>query len=222
MTPAPRRGAELDPTPDTWPPSEETQLSGPGDTPVAPLFPLPNVFLFPSCVMPLHVFEPRYRTMVEDLLDGPGRMVVGTVLGDHVQHLAGSPPVHPIAGLGEIGRHERLPDGRFLIWLIGLQRVALREVPSDRPYRKVGYIPVREIDVAEEDGHSLRQRLKKAILQRCEASVDLPPDVPIGCLTDILLQRLQLPPSLLSDLYSQPVIARRAKQALEQHERRPR
>ena len=54
-----------------------------GNLRVAPLFPLPNVFLFPGCVMPLHVFEPRYRQMVEDLLDGPGQVVMGTLEQDH-------------------------------------------------------------------------------------------------------------------------------------------
>ncbi|HEX5054111.1 MAG TPA: LON peptidase substrate-binding domain-containing protein, partial [Planctomycetota bacterium] len=45
-----------------------------------PIFPLPGAFLFPHQVMPLHVFEPRYREMVEDLLDSPGRLVIGTQL----------------------------------------------------------------------------------------------------------------------------------------------
>src|SRR6185436_16317400 len=84
---------------------------------IVPLFPLPNVFLYPGCVMPLHIFEPRYRQMIEDQLDGPGQIVMGTVPSEHAADLDGAPPVRPIAGLGEIFRHERLPDGRFLIWL---------------------------------------------------------------------------------------------------------
>ena len=43
---------------------------------IVPLFPLPNVWLFPAIVLPLHVFEQRYRQMVEDCLDGPGRIVL--------------------------------------------------------------------------------------------------------------------------------------------------
>ena len=71
---------------------------------VSPMFPLGTV-LFPSMVLPLHVFEPRYRAMVEDLLDSPGRLVIATVPEEHVAELPGSPPVYPVAGLGEIGRH---------------------------------------------------------------------------------------------------------------------
>ena len=46
---------------------------------VVPLFPLPRVWLFPYVVLPLYVFEERYRQMIEDSLDGPGRIVLGTV-----------------------------------------------------------------------------------------------------------------------------------------------
>ena len=45
-------------------------------TMTVPLFPLPNVFLFPGQVLPLHIFEPRYRKMIADVLDGPGRIAV--------------------------------------------------------------------------------------------------------------------------------------------------
>jgi Lon protease-like protein len=236
----------LDSIPDTWPPSPGSGEEGgeaphapeaePGpdvsepspprneiapDAPVAPLFPLPNVFLFPGCVMPLHVFEPRYRQMIGDLLDGPGRLVLGSVVGDHVADLAGSPPVHPTAGLGEIGRHEKLPDGRFLIYLIGLSRVAIDEVPSDRLYRRVRYVPVPDVDVGETLERELRPRLERAILKRDERLLNLPDDVTVGCLTDLLLQHLELPPSLLCELYSESSVARRAQRALAEHDRRP-
>jgi hypothetical protein len=80
--------------PDSWPPEpDEFDPAGQDATDtgddgasrptarfVAPVFPLPGVFLFPGQIMPLHVFEPRYRQMIEDSLDGPGRLVIGTVL----------------------------------------------------------------------------------------------------------------------------------------------
>jgi Lon protease-like protein len=101
---------EEEPLPQSWPPS-------PGPVHVAPVFPLPGVFLFPLQILPLHIFEPRYRKMIEDSLDGPGRIVLATVPENHAGELDGAPPVLPIAGLGEIARHQRLPDGRFLVWL---------------------------------------------------------------------------------------------------------
>src|SRR6187401_3042403 len=112
---------------------------------ITPLFPLPNILLFPGCVVPLHIFEPRYRQMVGDLLDGPGRMVMGNLISQpdpfercaSAEKAAAQPPVYQVAGLGEIVHHEREPDGRFLIWLLGQSRVRIKEVSSERMYRLV-------------------------------------------------------------------------------------
>jgi Lon protease-like protein len=219
------RGPEPAPIPSGWPPAD-----GDAACKVVPLFPLPNLFLFPGTVMPLHVFEPRYRQMVEDMLDGPGRLVIGTVLEDHTDQLDGAPPVHEVAGLGEIGRHEKLPDGRFLIWVFGLRRVAVREVDSDRPYRRVAFSVLDEVEVPAEYACSLKERLRKAILERCapsaserpgrEEPLQLPDDMPIGTLVDVLLQRMQLPQSVMQQLYSELVVAQRAEDALSEHARR--
>ncbi|HTF88708.1 MAG TPA: LON peptidase substrate-binding domain-containing protein, partial [Planctomycetota bacterium] len=100
---------------------------------LVPMFPLQDVYLFPGTFIPLHIFEPRYRQMVEDSLDGPGRIVIASPLEDGTGSFAATPPVHPIAGLGEIARHERLEDGRFMIWLAGLTRVRIvGELNTDR------------------------------------------------------------------------------------------
>jgi ATP-dependent Lon protease len=194
-----------------------------GPTPgrIVPMFPLPNVFLFPGTLMPLHIFEPRYRQMIEDSLDGPGRLVVSTVLEAHHDECAGAPPVHHVAGLGEIARHERLPDGRFLIVLAGLARVLIREVHSDRLYRKVEAITLREIEAGKACESRLRARLEKAVLARCTDLSNLPGDMPLGQLTDFLLVRLQLPQSPMQELYSCMQVEDRARRALAEHERRP-
>src|SRR5881296_1532002 len=87
-----------------------------------PLFPLPNVVLFPNVFLPLHIFEPRYREMVADAL--AGERVIGMVLlkpgWEHTYHE--SPPVYPIGCSGVISHDERLPDGRYDIVLHGLDR----------------------------------------------------------------------------------------------------
>lgn len=191
-----------------------------GSARVAPLFPLPNVFLFPGCVMPLHVFEPRYRQMVEDLLDGPGQLVMATLEVEHAAELATAPPVRPIAGLGEICRHERLPDGRFLIWLFGLSRVRIREVSSARPYRRVAIEPFVEIAPPKEREPELRDRLRKAILSRCEGSAQIPLEIPISCLADLLLQRLGLSQPEMEALFEEMDVETRAECGLELHEKR--
>jgi len=187
---------------------------------VVPIFPLPNVYLFPGCVMPLHIFEPRYRQMIEDLLDRPGRLVMGTIQEGQTD-FASKPAMCPVAGLGEIGRHERLPDGRFLIWLVGISRVRIREVDSDRLYRKVEIQPLEEIDVPRDDAHECRARVQAALLARCPEFLNLPANIPLTHLVDLLLQRLRLPPSCMQDLYVERDLRKRADGALAEHARRP-
>jgi uncharacterized protein len=99
-----------------------------------PFFPLPGAVLFPGSHLPLHIFEPRYRQMVTDCLEGNGAMVIA-LLAPGAGPAPARAPVHPVAGMGVIVAHEKLPDGRFNILLQGLARVRLEEVPSDRLYR---------------------------------------------------------------------------------------
>jgi len=188
---------------------------------ITPLFPLPNVFLFPGARMPLHVFEPRYRQMVQDLLDGNGRLVMGTMRESPTRAGSGVPPVLPIAGLGEIFQHERLPDGRFLIWLHGLVRVHLREAPSERLYRRVEVRPVCETVVCPSREALVREKLERAVLQRCPELDSLPPGVPLAQVIDLLLLRLQLPQSALEPLFCELDLEQRALGALLEHARRP-
>jgi Lon protease-like protein len=185
------------------------------------MFPLPNVFLLPGTIMPLHIFEPRYRQMIEDSLDGPGRLVIASVLEGHHDDLEGAPPVHHIAGLGEIWRHERLPQGRFLIWLAGLTRVLIREVPSDKPYRQVEAQPLLEISPSGGDDALLREQVKEAVLARTPEALNLPENIPLGHLVDLLLLKLSLPQGCMQKLYSELRITDRARLALEEHHRRP-
>jgi hypothetical protein len=186
------------------------------------MFPLPNVWLFPFVLLPVHVFEERYKRLIEDSLDGPGRLVIGTVQLGHEQSVAGSPPIYPIAGLGEIGRHERLPDGRFNVLLMGLQRVRVQELPSDRPYRMVEFEPTEEPAVAPERDPDLRERLVKSIHERTQNSPSFPPEVPISRLADLLILGIPLPHEVLNRLYCELDPSSRAELALAEHAVRPR
>jgi Lon protease-like protein len=188
---------------------------------VVPLFPLPRVWLFPYVVLPLNIFEERYRQMIEDSLDGPGRIVLGTVEQGAEAQLSGTPPVYPVAGLGEIGRHQRLDDGRFNVWLVGLQRVLVREVPSERLYRRVEVQPAQEIAVPAEREAELRSRLVSAILERTQNLATIPPLVPLSHLTDLLVLRVPLAFQDLNQLFAELDVERRALRALELHEVRP-
>jgi Lon protease-like protein len=104
---------------------------------IVPLFPLPNVVLFPRMLLPLHVFEPRYRAMVRDALRGP--RLIGMVLlrGAWQADYAGRPPIFTTGTVGQIVHVEELPDGRFDIVLRGLATFVVRdELPPLQPYRE--------------------------------------------------------------------------------------
>ncbi len=202
--------------PEAWPPHEP-----PHDRLVAPLFPLPRVFLFPGTLVPLHIFEPRYRQMVDDLLDRDGRIVIGPIRAGHEPESGGEPPVYPISGLGEIVQHNKLPDGRYLITVAGLARVRIEELESDRLYRQARYEPIQEVTPGDEETDELADRLRRAILTRSESYVDLPADLPPGPLTDVLLATLDLPVSRAQEVYAEPSVERRAKMVLEEHDARP-
>lgn len=187
-----------------------------------PVFPLGRVYLFPHQVMPLHIFEPRYRRMVEDLLDGQGRLVIATVPDGEIETPQKPAGILPVAGYGEILRHQRLPDGRFMIWVLGLCRVAVEEAPSDRPYRRVACRQFVEAEPTAAENGALCDELRAAAMARIaqrDEPLELPAEATAAFLTDLLLQLLQLPSTAMATAYSEPSIARRARYALAQARR---
>jgi len=102
------------------------------------LFPLSNVVLFPRVRAPLHIFEPRYRQMVEHALASDRLIGMATVQPDHVSEMGGDPPLYPIGCAGTVSQAQRLPDGRFHLVLDGSWRFRILEEsprPAERLYR---------------------------------------------------------------------------------------
>jgi len=117
-----------------------------------PIFPLPELTFFPHTLLPLHVFEARYRTMVMDCLARDKRMAVVGLKPGYEAAYEGKPAVYPVAGVGRIVQCERLATGRFNILLKGEGRVRIdRELPSDTLYRMVAGSLLGETG-AERDG----------------------------------------------------------------------
>jgi Lon protease-like protein len=130
-----------------------------------PLFPLPNVVLFPRAYLPLHIFEHRYRAMVRDALDG--RRTIGmVVLREGWQTTTGLPPVYATGCAGEIVHHDALPDGRFNIVLRGTRKFRIREERLVHAYREADVEWLDEpLDVSVEAGlRAMRRRLDALLL----------------------------------------------------------
>jgi hypothetical protein len=123
-----------------------------------PLFPLPNVVLFPNVFQPLHIFEPRYREMIADAISSD--RLIGMVLlrpgweGDY----EGRPPVYPTGCSGLITHVERVPDGRFNIVLRGVERFRIVEEDHARSYRRAFVQPLAEGELAADDRAAIRVR----------------------------------------------------------------
>src|ERR1700693_3057002 len=92
--------------------------------PTLPIFPLPGAVLLPHALVPLHIFEPRYRKMTKDCEGGLRVLALANIPDDHA---AGERPprVAPVIGVGLLAKVEPLPDGRFNILLRGVRRAGL-------------------------------------------------------------------------------------------------
>jgi Lon protease-like protein len=124
-----------------------------------PIFPLPDVVLFPETVLPLHVFEPRYRRMVADCLAGDGWLAIATLRPGWERDYQGRPPVHEVAGAGEIIQAEALSDGRYNVLLDGRCRIRIEaELPPDRPYRVARARRLADV-LRSDDTGSMKERL---------------------------------------------------------------
>ena len=132
-----------------------------------PVFPLPKVVLLPGEVLPLHIFEPRYRAMVRDALNG--HQVIGMV--EYAADSEDSSPekaplIREIGCVGFIAEHKELPDGRYLLWLLGLERFTIdEEVPVDTLYRqvRVTYDPIDENAEELAGLHEVRNELRQVL-----------------------------------------------------------
>src|SRR6478672_10950684 len=110
-----------------------------------PVFPLTGVILLPGTVLPLHIFEPRYRNMVEDALDGDkvfGMIQPFVPQNDNRGPQPGAadvaPDLYKVGCAGYIEKSEKLPDGRFFVQLKGVNRFRFNEeLELQRGYRRV-------------------------------------------------------------------------------------
>jgi Lon protease-like protein len=107
-----------------------------------PLFPLPGTVLMPGSLLPLHVFEPRYRRLVADCLREHLPLCVPQLRSDAALDGRGRPAYYPYAAVGVIGAHQTLDDGRYNVLVQPVARVLIEdEGPSERLYR-VGHARV--------------------------------------------------------------------------------
>jgi hypothetical protein len=129
---------------------------------VAPIFPLPGVTFFPRTLLPLHIFEARYRAMIADALARDRRICMVQLRPGYEAGYAGKPDIYSVGGLGEIVNCRRRASGRYDLVLRGEARVrVLREQPSDTLYRVVIAERVEDVAPAADVG-PLLERVRAA------------------------------------------------------------
>ncbi len=117
-----------------------------------PLFPLPGAALLPGSLLPLHIFEPRYRAMVKDALGGERLIGMALLKPGYEEDYEGTPAIEPMVCVGRILLEEPLPDGRWNILLVGLRRARVVDEDRSRSYRqaKVEVLDDSPLDEAHE------------------------------------------------------------------------
>jgi Lon protease-like protein len=129
---------------------------------VVPLFPLPSLVLLPDTVVPLLIFEDRYRAMTKEALEGERLIAIALLKPGWETQVNGAPPIHDRVCVGSIVSHELLADGRYKLLLYGLFRAeVVQEVPSS-PYRKARVRVVEDV-VHAAQADDLDERLHRAL-----------------------------------------------------------
>jgi Lon protease-like protein len=132
-------------------------------TSVVPLFPLPNVVLFPGAVLPLHIFEQRYKAMMEHCLADRRQFAMALLRPGWEKCYYDRPSIEPVVCLGTILTHERLADGRYNLLLRGVSRARIiRELPPSQPFR------LAELETFPSEGQTMEIDLMDQRSQLCE------------------------------------------------------
>jgi len=170
---------------------------------VARLFPLPNLVVFPHVMQPLHIFETRYRALLEEALDADGLIAMAILAPGWEDDYEGRPALRPTACLCKVATHHRTDDGNYNVLLLGVKRIEIiHELPPDKLFREA---EVRLChDDYPEDLAAARTAQQKKLLELFKYSLPklaetteqldqlLGKHVPLGMLTDIIAYTLDL------------------------------
>jgi uncharacterized protein len=189
------------------------------------LFPLPNLVMFPHVMQPLHIFEPRYRQMVDEAMAGDRLIGMAVLAPGWENDYDGRPPLESVACLARIATCQALADGRFNILVMGLRRIELvRELPPKYLFREA---EVRVIeDAYPTEAAAGRPGLQRKLIEAFKKIVPsltasheqldelLASDIALGMLTDIIGYTLELELPFKQQLLAERSVDRRAERLL--------
>lgn len=190
------------------------------------LFPLPNLVVFPHVMQPLHIFEPRYRAMLEEALADDGLLGMVLLAPGWETDYEGRPPLRAAGCLCRVATYHKTDEGSYNVLVLGLRRITIeRELPPDKLFR-VAEVKLCEDEYANESSeeraelqHRLLESFKRVLPRIPEAYKQLDEllgsQVPLGMLTDIVAYTLDIDLEFKERLLSETNVSRRAEWLLE-------
>lgn len=186
---------------ETW----ETAFRG-----VVRLFPLPNLVLFPHVMQPLHIFEPRYRQMLEAAVSDDNLIGMALLAPGWESDYEGRPPLMPIGCLGRIAAHCRLDDGTYNLLLMGVRRFEIiEELPPAHLYREARVrllpdcVPPNQAEMTAELFRRLQTLFARftPFLPEARDQIDqlIGGKIDLATLTDVIAYMMDIP---MSDKYA--------------------
>ncbi|MBK9129344.1 MAG: LON peptidase substrate-binding domain-containing protein [Phycisphaerales bacterium] len=193
---------------------------------IVPVFPLPGVVLFPHTILPLHIFEPRYRQMFADAIAGDSIVAVA-LLRPGWEPLYHTPraPIHRVVGVGRVVQHELVAEGNYNVLLRGVGRAVVLEELQKPPYRRARIQPLETFCHADEEStDQMRATLFATIRDHpavdrklCENWLKLEEaPIPLDVLIDLLGAGLPAGPELRQCILDEPDAMSRAEIVLTQ------
>jgi len=162
-----------------------------------PIFPLPNLVLFPQTRIPLHVFEPRYRRLISDVVEHDQRFGITLLRPGWEADYFGAPSVYPCGTMGRIEQTVMLDDGRYNIVFYGESRFQIIGEVSSEPYRTVRAVASPQVERDPAEAYAQRiwlAELSQQYLRHFPEQVEVPEIETVGleALTNALIMSLTL------------------------------
>lgn len=196
---------------------------------IVPLFPIPDLVMFPGVVQPLHIFEPRYRQMMKWTMGHEKLIAMASFKEGWESDYPDRPPLKPIVCIGKIIAQTQLPDGRYKLLLLGGQRAFVEsELSAPQPFRTAQVRLLGDVYNAQRSddrnqrfaklaklflGYLRSKKIEEGALEVFEKGVSF------GILTDIISSVLEIQSSKKYDLLQQVDVDQRADYILSQLEK---
>ncbi len=187
------------------------------------LFPLPKLVMFPRNVQPLHIFESRYREMIEDAIQGDQLIALATLMPGYETEYYSRPPIAPHICIGRVASHEKTEDGKYNLILVGISRAQIgNEITPVKSFRRanVRVLDERPTDlsnpISEAVGRDLAKRLM-ASLPSAKELVDefVKQNISLSTFTDVIAFHFPFDVEFKLELLSELDVVNRAKLLLK-------